>query len=72
MNSEEKIKFIDELIGNVKKELIGKVELMPEEWDGVELRWLLREKFSEVVFCSYTEKTKRWKDYANTCLRRNM
>lgn len=40
-----KKKFIKELCDNIRDETIGKIPLMPPEWDGHELRVYLAEQF---------------------------
>lgn len=41
MNSEEKQEFIKSLLHTMEADLLKMVPRMPEEWDGVELRWLI-------------------------------
>jgi hypothetical protein len=45
MNESEKIKFVSELSANIAVEIIQHIKggRIPEEWDGVELRWLFEE-----------------------------
>ena len=65
MSRAEQIVFINELIGTVKKEILSKK--LPLDWDGIELRWLIAEKFSQVVFGGYKDKRKkRYKDFDHT------
>jgi hypothetical protein len=47
MTNEEKRAFIVELIGNVQAEILAKVEAMPDEWDGHELRRFIADKFDQ-------------------------
>ena len=72
MTKQERIDFIAELCGNVTKELLDKVDKMPEEWDGIELRWLIAEKFSQVVFSQINVTRKRKHEYNNTVLVENL
>lgn len=66
MDIPKKLTFISELIDNVKTDITKKVKDMPEEWDGLELRWYIAEKFEEVVFAGYHDKrSKRYQDYRN-------
>ena len=45
MTKNEKTEFIKEFSSAVVGELLEKVDLIPEEWDGLELRYLLASKF---------------------------
>ena len=67
MTKAGKQKFIAELIGNVKKELIANVPKMPEEWDGIELRQYIADKFARCVI-SGTMSPRRKHDYDNTIM----
>ena len=71
MNTQEKTVFINELIDNVKAHVLEKVDKYPDEWDGVELRWLIRDYFDLAIF-SGGKKQKRLKDYKNECLVNNL
>lgn len=69
MNISIKLRVLDELISNVRDEILIKVGDMPEEWDGVELRWYVKEKFGEIVYGIYRDKRcKRYQDYKNYIL----
>ena len=66
MDIPQKLTFIHELIDNVKDEIITKVADMPEEWDGIELRWLVVEKFAMEVVARFKDKrSRRYQDYRN-------
>jgi len=66
MDVPQKLTFIHELVDNVKNDIIRKVKDMPEEWDGIELRWYISEIFGEVVFGGFQDKkSKRYKAYRN-------
>lgn len=70
MDIQNKLTFISELIDNVRDEIIIKVGDMPEDWDGVELRWYIAEKFKEAmiepsVYNTRPEYKKRYQDYRN-------
>lgn len=45
MTKEEKVQFIKKLTDSIRDELVARVDEMPEEWDGHELRELLAAKF---------------------------
>jgi hypothetical protein len=73
MTQREKRRFIRELIGSVKKTVIANVAKMPEEWDGIELREYLADKFAESrVLMSRPDMKRRLKDYRNEVLVRNL
>ena len=73
MTQQEKEYFINQLIDNVKKRIIHKSLLFPEDWDGIELRWIVRDHFDLVVFGGYRDRrVKRFKDYENEVLVNNL
>ena len=49
MTSNEKKEFIKNLTESVAKHLMQEVDTMkiPDEWDGIELRWLLEMEFKQ-------------------------
>ena len=66
MDIPEKLRFINDLVDNVKTDIIKRVKDMPEDWDGHELRWYISEIFGEVVFGGFQDKrSKRYKAYRN-------
>jgi len=66
MDIPEKLKFINDLVDSVKMDIVKKVKDMPEEWDGIELRWLIAEKFMGEVGARHKDKrSKRYQDYWN-------
>ncbi len=64
MDIPKKLRFINDLTDNVKMDIIKKVKDMPEDWDGIELRWYIAEKFDEATFGVY-KKGKRYNKYRN-------
>lgn len=61
MNKTKKRSFIKELCRSVEKDIVAKVDHMPEEWDGIELRQYIVEMFArEAVMTDPYHK----KDYA--------
>ena len=48
MDRKEQRQFINELVAHVKAEILK--YKYPETWDGVELRWLVKEKFDQVTW----------------------
>lgn len=71
MDKDKKLVLVDELIGSVRASILEKVGQMPEDWDGIELRQYIADKFSEVVFKD-TLTGKRAKDYRNEVIVRNL
>ena len=67
MTREEKIKFVDDLITNIKLEVLWHIEKMPERWDGVELRAYIASRFFSAT-APQVLKGKRKKDYTNDIL----
>lgn len=71
MNAKDKKTFLKNLCNSVRDELIGKVNKMPEDWDGIELRQLLAEKFHRETH-SRLLTGKRKRDYNNTIIVENL
>ena len=67
MEAEEKKKFVRQLILNVEIDILKKVDKMPEEWDGHELRQYIADQFARCVIGDYmtNKKSRRFKDYRN-------
>jgi len=73
MTKKEKVKFINELVGNVKKDILKKVDQFPEEWDGIELRWYIKEQYAQVMWKDlYKTNSKRHGDFMNHCIVNNL
>ena len=70
MTAAQKRRFIRELIGNVRDEIIAKTEKMPEEWNGIELRRFVADKFHDCVGCPMDKR--RLHDYNNEVIVRNL
>lgn len=64
MTRAEQRKFVNELIANVRKELMEKMPNVPEDWDGHELREWIADTFKQ---CSFTlrQQKRRYRDYVN-------
>lgn len=52
MDKIQQIEFINELIENVKRDVLSKCNKFPEHWDGRELRWYIADKFNDAQFKS--------------------
>lgn len=77
MDTDEKRRFIGELIANVEKDIIGKVPEMPKHWDGHELRRYIADRFEQTALtlrARGTEKAhlRRLHAYRNEVLIRNL
>jgi hypothetical protein len=77
MQESDMIRIVTELSDGIRDEIIRKIQdgTIPESWDGVELRELLMEKhLSESFFENKgaSRKSKRYKDYRNFKLTRNI
>lgn len=72
MDSKDQIQFVTDLTNAVRDKVIERIEKgkIPETWDGIELRWLLRDKFENQVSSSVDRKRKR--EYNNTVLVENI
>ena len=70
MKAEDKKRFIDELISDVRETVQSKVVAMPEEWDGVEIRQYLADKFAQAAYMKMDRKRKQ--AYRNTVLVENL
>lgn len=66
--------FVRDLMTSVRKDVLAKIAQMPENWDGIELRWYVADKFAasalNPIGISYQQKRKR--DYDNEVLVRNL
>jgi len=73
MDMNEKISFVQQLTTAVADEIITNIETgkIPEEWDGIELRWYIAEKFNQVVFKGTGSKARK-RDYNNTVIVNNL
>lgn len=79
MNQQDKKRFIRELIRHTQDAILSKVNQMPEEWDGIEIRHYVAERFmsnsfftpNEIRLRSHLFK-RRLKDYRNEVLVRNL
>jgi hypothetical protein len=79
MTKEEKQQFIGDLIATVRASIVARVDEMPEEWDGLELRRYIADKFEEQVFEPFDvgsvwgyQRSKRFAAYRNEYIVRNL
>lgn len=71
MDRNDKRRFIEDLTANIKEEIINRIPRMPEEWDGIELRRYIAEKFNELGNFGEMSRS-RAKNYKNEVLVRNL
>lgn len=65
--------FITELCNNVRDAMLKQVPLLPEEWDGLELRTLIHKRFASPFMGSMSDKrSRRYKAFENHCLTHNL
>jgi hypothetical protein len=76
MTKKEKIKFIRELTASVTASIIDKIPDMPDEWDGIELRHYLADKFMAqcMTYSRGSDRSaqRRYREYKNTVLVTNL
>ncbi len=69
MKKEDQVRITNELLDNLKKDMLEAVSKIPEEWDGLELRMLLEDK---VKGFTYHGNDKRYKEFKNHVLVNNL
>jgi hypothetical protein len=75
MNRPEQIQFVRDLTNSVAQSLIEKADKWPADWDGHELRVLIRDAFVSDARISVIDKeprTKRARDYRNVITTENL
>lgn len=65
MSKEEKAEFISGMYETLKNQTLEKIDNIPEEWDGWELRQYISDKASEIVW-SDMKNPGRKRKYNNT------
>ena len=71
MTKREKEKLIKDLANNIANAVIEKIDDIPEEWDGLELRELVADK-ARYYSRYFSGNKKRYKNYKNEVLVRNL
>ena len=65
--------LVKQFLKGLEAELMDAVLKIPEDWDGIELRWLFKEKAAEYVWQPMVDKrSKRYKAFKNFCLVNNI
>lgn len=74
MDKIEKTLFIKSILDSVADSLIKNIDIYPEEWDGVELRWLIADHVADnvVIGSAANKKRRRFKDYRHTVIVENL
>ena len=73
LSKNDKLTFIDDLMSSITGTIKNNVGEMPEDWDGIELRWYIADKVAELTaWRSSPATTKRHKDYENEVIVRNL
>jgi hypothetical protein len=70
MKVDEQIQFVDELTESVRSGVVHAIEMgrVPEDWDGLELRELLADKFTDSAGWLKRNNRKRYAAYKNQML----
>jgi len=73
MTIPDKIQFVNELIESVRHDIIKKIERsnIPDEWDGIELRQYMADRFNDVVISGTMSRTRK-REYNNSVLINNL
>ena len=72
MTEHEKANFVDEMLREIKLDLHKKIqETAPEEWDGIELRWLVADTAARWARFGMGDKRRR-AAYKNSVLVNNL
>lgn len=76
MNQQEKALFVSSLVNNVANELLDQIKAgrIPEEWNGIELRWLLAQRFQDATLSTRHDRgnQRRFRSFKNEVLVRNL
>jgi hypothetical protein len=72
LTKQEKEKFIKDLMGHVQASLLNKLDKVPEEWDGMELRMWIADTFGWERTGSMVMDKRRVKNYENEILTKNL
>lgn len=73
MDKAEKVRFIHTLTATVIDRIESQIYdgKIPDEWDGIELRWLLADKFTDCTYSAMRFQTRR-RNYKNTVVVNNL
>jgi len=65
MNNKQQKAFIGDMCDIIKAKLQKAVETTPDEWDGIELRWLMQDYVDERIAGRAKRDVKRRREYNN-------
>ncbi len=71
MNKAQKKQFIRDLIANVERDVLAKVEEMPEAWDGIEIREYITSKFADSTYLFTWSRSRKREGLASVQRARN-
>ena len=75
LDKQEKRRFIEDLCASVQETAINAIVKMPEEWDGIELRQYLADKFADSSLLNHKNRkdlNRRRREYRNEVIVRNL
>jgi hypothetical protein len=73
MTRKEKETFVHELVASVQANILANIDRVPEEWDGIELREWIADRFADQKWRHWQYDTRpRLKAYRNEVLVRNL
>jgi hypothetical protein len=72
MSKERQAEFVAELIDNIRDTLLARIDRVPENWDGHELRLWVSENFKELAVMGFAMKGTRLTEYRNDRLVLNL
>ena len=66
MDKQQKLEFITDIMLTVRDKIVKDIDKYPDNWDGIELRYLIRDHFSRIVWGDKLDKrNSRYKRYDN-------
>lgn len=71
MTRKDQHRFVKELINNVRKDLLERVSLVPEAWEGRELRQWIADRFQEATM-HFNRDKRRARRYRQAVLEHNL
>ena len=70
MRKEEKVEFIKDIIKAVKRQILSNLDMIPDDWNGIELRQYISDMYSKIIVVRMDKKSKR--KYNNDVVVRNL
>lgn len=73
MSKEEQKEFLTGIIKTVTDEMISKLDKIPENWEGGELRYWIRENFNSIVWSDRQDKrAANYRNYINDVITKGL